>query len=117
MEEEIEDSTPMDLLFWLLRLRRRFRVSGASMLPLLRPGDEVLVNARAYRRRPPQLGDIVVARHPYQDGMHIIKRVTALQGDDQYLLEGDNPSESTDSRSFGAIPGDLILGRVTCRFP
>lgn len=30
-------------------------------------------------------------------------------------LEGDNRDNSTDSRSFGAVPQALIRGRVICR--
>lgn len=87
------------------------------MIPLLKPDDEVLVDPRAYRSRPPQPNDIVVARHPYKVGVHIIKRVVALQGDGRICLEGDNPLESTDSRSFGTVSAAYILGRVTSRFP
>jgi len=87
------------------------------MLPLLKPGDEVLVDTRAYRKTPPQPGDIVVALHPYQDGMFIIKRITVRLDDGRYRLEGDNSAESTDSRSFGAVSAARIMGRVTSRFP
>jgi len=107
----------LELLLWLLRLRKRFRVTGASMLPLLEPGQEVLIDQRAYRQRPPQPGDIVVAQHPYQPGLKIIKRVTAVSIDGRYFLQGDNPHESSDSRSFGAVSPQLILGQVTSRFP
>jgi hypothetical protein len=60
---------------WLLRRRRRFRVTGDSMLPLLQPGQEVLVDLAAYRQQPPQAGDIVVAYHPQQPQLPIVKRV------------------------------------------
>lgn len=115
--DEIQESSVLELLLWLLRLRKRFRVTGASMLPLLEPGQEVLIDRRAYRREPPQPGDIVVAQHPYQPDLKIIKRVTAVSTDGRYFLQGDNPQESSDSRSFGAVSPQLILGRVTSRFP
>ena len=86
------------------------------MSPLLQPGDEVLVDPRAYRRTLPQPGDIVVAQHPYTLNLRIVKRVISVTDDGRCQLEGDNGSESSDSRSFGTVPAVAILGRVTCRF-
>lgn len=86
------------------------------MSPLMEPGDEVLVDPRAYRRTPPCPGDIVVARHPYRTDLRLVKRVVSVQQNGYCLLEGDNRSESTDSRIFGPLPPECILGRVTSRF-
>lgn len=117
MSGELKSSHPGDLLLWLLRLRRRFRITGHSMSPRLKPGDEVLVNPRAYRRTPPTPGDIVIARHPYRRNVRLVKRVIAVLDDGRCLIEGDNPAESTDSRSFGSVALEQILGRVTSQFP
>ncbi len=106
-----------ELLDWVLRRRKRFRIAGYSMLPALRPGDEVLVNLTAYRRAIPRPGDIVLARHPHRRDVRVIKRIESVLDDDRFRLSGDNPSESTDSRSFGAVPGEQILGQVTSRLP
>ena len=86
------------------------------MFPLLKPGDEVLIDPNAYRRHSPQPGDIVISQHPYQASLRIVKRVKSVTADGRYHLEGDNPAESTDSRTFGAIASENILGRVICRF-
>lgn len=112
----LPDMPPREFLLWLLRLRRRFRVVGASMAPMLQAGDEVLVDPRAYRRSRPHPGDIVVAQHPYRSDCHIVKRVAAVLEDGRCVLEGDNSLESTDSHAFGPLAPELILGRVTCRF-
>ncbi|MBM3239678.1 nickel-type superoxide dismutase maturation protease [Candidatus Poribacteria bacterium] len=114
---ELKNSHLGELLLWLLRLRRRFRITGNSMTPLLKPGDEVLVNPRAYQRMPPKPGDIVVTRHPYRTDLRLVKRVATVLPDGRCLIEGDNPSESTDSRSFGPVAPKQILGQVTGRFP
>jgi nickel-type superoxide dismutase maturation protease len=116
MGDRLKDSSLRELLLWLLRLRRRFRVTGASMTPLLEAGDEVLIDPRAYRRRPPRPGDVVVAQHPYRRGLLLVKRVAKVGENGHCLLEGENQSESTDSRSFGSLPPDYILGQVTSRF-
>jgi nickel-type superoxide dismutase maturation protease len=113
----LPDSGWRELLLWLLRRRRRVRVTGESMLPALRPGDEVLIDPGAYRRVPVQPGDLVVARHPYRTDVQLVKRVGSVLDDGRCALEGDNPSESTDSRSFGAVAPERIVGRVTSRFP
>lgn len=86
------------------------------MAPLLEPGDEVLVDPRAYQRKPPCRGDIVVTRHPYRTDLRLIKRVVEVLESGYCVLEGDNPSESTDSRVFGPVPPERMLGRVTSQF-
>lgn len=109
----INQSNLYELILWLLRRRRRFRITGDSMRPLLEPGDEVLVDSGAV----PRPGDIVVARHPFIRNLRVIKRVEAVGEDGRYLLKGDNPIASDDSRAFGPVSGERILGRVTSRLP
>lgn len=118
-----------DLLLWLLRRRQRLRVVGRSMLPLLQPGEEVLVDPAAYVRSHrgakhnspecfrPQPGDIVVAHPPHNSELRIVKWVVFVEDDGRCYLKGLNPEESTDSRNFGLVSPTSILGRVVCRFP
>lgn len=105
-----------EFLRWLLRQRRRFRVVDRSMQPELCPGEEVLLDPSAYRDRPPLPGDIVVARHPHQADLLIVKRVAVVHPDSTCILLGDHQAVSEDSRNYGAVPLDLLLGRVCCRF-
>lgn len=116
MNLEIRSATPMDILLWLFRRRRRFRINGTSMQPVLKQGDQILIDPRTYQHRPPVIGDIVVARHPYQKDVQLVKRVTRVLSDERYQIEGDNASASTDSRNFGSISRENLLGRVTCHF-
>jgi signal peptidase I len=48
------------------------------MLPILRPGDRLLVDRRAYRDRPPAVGDIVVLVDPEMPRRWLVKRVVAV---------------------------------------
>ena len=102
-------------ILWLARARHRFFVRGNSMSPLLSDGDVVFVDTRAYATALPQVGEVVVAFHPYQRDLQIIKRVADVTDDRRVFLQSDNPSEGTDSHSFGAVPYDRLMGRVTAR--
>lgn len=83
------------------------------MLPTLKPGDEVLVDARAYRSAMPHVGDVVVAAHPYRPNFWLIKRISQVQSDGRCYLVGDNRAESTDSRAYGWFEQTDLLGKVT----
>ena len=116
MKKELLESSNWELLLWLLRKRKRFRVTGNSMLPLLQPGEEILVNLSAYKKSFPEVGDIVVANHPERPNFQIVKRVTLVKENGRCFLTGDNLVESTDSYSFGAVSFSDIVGKVTSRF-
>lgn len=85
------------------------------MQPLLSAGTEVLINPFAYRQ-PPAPGDLVVAIHPRQPELRLIKWVVYIEGQGCFL-KGLNAAASTDSRQFGLVPQGKILGQVVCRFP
>ncbi|MGV2828195.1 nickel-type superoxide dismutase maturation protease [Myxosarcina sp. GI1(2024)] len=114
--EQLPATGYRELLFWLLRRRKRFRVTGNSMQPLLQPGEEILLDRHAYQKSLPQVGDIVIATHPLRPELIIVKRVILVRADGNLFLQGDNPAESSDSRTFGAVNLKHILGKVTSRF-
>ena len=82
-------------------------VDGESMLPTLEPGDRLLV-----LRLAPRVGDVVAIDHA---GLVKVKRVTAIDGSLVTVL-GDNPSASTDSRTFGPVHRSTIIGRAVYRY-
>lgn len=91
---------------------RLYGVAGASMQPAIRPGQVIVVNRLAFRIRSPKRGDVVVAQHPAQPDLIVVKRLTGDNGDGRYILRGDNSDRSLDSRHYGAISPRQILGRV-----
>lgn len=88
----------------------KYKIVGQSMSPTFSEGKIVLVNKLAYLFKKPQKGEIVAARDP-RDGKVLIKRIHEIEAK-QYFLRGDNPTHSTDSRSFGMIGRKEIIGKV-----
>ena len=83
------------------------------MEPTLHDGDVVKVDLDAYATTSPQPGDVILARHPFIRDVRIVKRVARVVPEG-LVLQGDNPDplESTDSRSYGPLPVERVLGRV-----
>jgi len=84
------------------------------MYPMLQAGELVLVNPYIYNRAAPIPGDVVLAKHPYKPDLKIIKQVESVKSERCFLV-GANPNllETTDSRSFGTIAFQDIIGQVT----
>jgi SOS-response transcriptional repressor LexA len=81
------------------------------MMPTLKPGQLILVDFK----RPPRVGDVVVAVHPAIQG-EIVKRLNRIDGP-AFWLEGDGmdiktAESSTDSWVVGDFRRDQILGVV-----
>jgi hypothetical protein len=105
------------------------------MLPALAPGDWLLVDPTT--RRWPRRGAVVVVREPL-GGALAVKRVAARPGervgfaggylhlaeDEAWLVSDASPEvaaaagygEPIDSRRYGAVPLDCLVGRVWFRY-
>ena len=86
-------------------------VTGPSMVPTLYHGDLLVVQYGA-RIRP---GDVVVLRHPFQQDLLVVKRAVERREGGWWVL-GDNSYAGGDSTDYGAVPDELILGKVRFRF-
>lgn len=95
------------LLALATRFLRRVEVRGPSMWPAFEDGDRLLV-APARRLRE---GDVVVLVEPGGGGLRAVKRVAATSPGSVVVL-GDNPAASRDSRAYGPVPRQAVLGRV-----
>ncbi len=78
------------------------------MEPEIKYGDNVLVSNILYLFKNPTIGDIVAFS---QKDRVFIKRITGID-EKKYFLEGDNKNDSLDSKNFGYIPKQQILGKV-----
>lgn len=116
------------LLFGIVIIRifvfSAVRVSGISMLPTLQDEQIIFVNKMAYWKNAPQNGDIVIVREPI-DNIQVVKRIVGTPGtaitiedktfilkEDEYYIEGDNRDNSIDSRAYGPIRSERIIGKV-----
>jgi signal peptidase I len=75
------------LLVVRLVLLEPFRIPSESMSPTLVPGDQVLVDKRAYRGHAPRRGELAVFREP-RTGDILLKRIVAVAGDTVGLEDG-----------------------------
>ena len=86
-------------------------IAGPSMEPALRSGDWWLVRTVG-RIRP---GDVVLLRHPNRPDLLVVKRVLREEPDG-WWVEGDNAEWSDDSRGFGVVPRDRVIGCLLLRY-
>ena len=95
---------------------------GNSMEPSIPNGTVLIVNRMQYgfrlpgqsgyliRWSDPRQGDIVVFYTP--SGSMAVKRSYSVIGEGKFMAQGDNSLQSFDSRSYGPISTDSIIGRV-----
>jgi nickel-type superoxide dismutase maturation protease len=89
---------------------RVIKVTGASLSPEYREGDYVVVTTIPFFLNRVRVGDVVVFRHPEYG--ELIKRVEKITpGSREFFVVGTHPN-SVDSRVFGALPRETLLGRV-----
>lgn len=100
-----------EYLLWFLGLRKRFKVEGPSMLPLLKPGSTILMKP-VKSKKVLKEKMIVIAKHPFNPEKKLIKQIAEIRKDGRLSVIGLNPSNSLDSRSFGVIQPNLVLGVV-----
>lgn len=86
-------------------------IAGDSMVPAANPGDWWVVRQGA-RVRP---GDLVALWHPDRPDLLVVKRAVELRETGWWVL-GDNPARSDDSRTFGVVPADRIVGVLRFRY-
>ena len=111
MKKELPEADWKERILFFLGRRTGFLVEGNSMLPTLKDGDAVLISPQTRA----EIGDIILANHPFKKSVKILKRIKEITKSGEMFLTGDNADDSTDSRTFGAVPLKCLIGKVTCR--
>ena len=91
-------------------------VPSASMEPTLKPGQFILLDTWAYYDKTPSLDDVVVFEHGIKK-THLVKRINhwpkgELTQKGLWYVIGDNRNLSQDSRYFGGIAIEQVIGEV-----
>jgi signal peptidase I len=102
---------------------RIYSIPSGSMEPTLQVGDHIVVTA--YHSELPRRGDVVVFHSPVDPAELLVKRITGVAGDlvegrngqlivpaGCYFVLGDNRANSFDSRQWGVLSRNLIVGRA-----
>jgi hypothetical protein len=89
---------------------RMIKVSGNSLEPRYREGDFVLAARIPFLLKRLEPGDAVVLRHPYFGTL--IKLVDTIATDGRSLRVVGLHPESVDSREFGPVPLEWLVGKV-----
>jgi nickel-type superoxide dismutase maturation protease len=101
------------VLWVLARVVRRVTVEGRSMEPALLPGDRLVVVPGLSLHR----GDIVAVFDPRHRRRLLVKRITSVDPCQGLIsVEGDNLDQSTDSRVFGPVSRETVVGRAVYRY-
>ena len=99
------------------------KVSGSSMSPTFMPGDWLLIKEIKGKSHPLKVNSVYLINDPERPGIKLLKRVKEIEVDEvvgektqfTYWFEGDHPS-STDSRKWGWLKQDDVLGKVLIRY-
>jgi signal peptidase I len=98
---------------------------GESMSPAIKSGSVLVVSRLRYGLRLPgmrrylvrwalpQQGEVLIFYTPL--GELAVKRCGGLSGREDFIAEGDNSLQSYDSRSYGPVPVNNIIGKVMGR--
>jgi signal peptidase I len=83
------------------------------MRPTLEPGDRLLVDRGAYATTAPRVGEIVVLVDPEEPERWLVKRVDSVDaGARRVDVRGDAREVARDSRTFGPVGLEAIVGRA-----
>ena len=98
------------------------------MEPTFEGGDYLIVDELSYHIRKPEKNEVIIFRYPLDPSKYFIKRVEGLPGEkitindkeitleeNNYYVLGDNRTASSDSRIWGPVKEDLIVGRALVR--
>ena len=83
------------------------------MSPTFKEGDLVFYRKYLENKSNLKVGQVVIFRHPIQDRIQI-KRIKQIKENCIEVI-GDNSNYSNDSKSFGFVQNEKIVGIVTSK--
>jgi len=114
------------LIFFVIFNFRVSFISGNSMLPTLKNNSMIIVDQYLYKLFTIKKEDILIFRVENEE---VIKRIHGLPGEtietkerqltlkkDEIYVLGDNPKESIDSRMYGPLKINNIVGKIFLSF-
>ncbi len=96
----------------------RVVVAGNSMSPTFNQGDWLIVRNLSGPKHRLRIGKLYLVADPVRPGVALLKRLKQSRmehGVIRYWVEGDNPA-STDSKNWGWLESEQILGKVLIRY-
>lgn len=82
------------------------------------PGETIQIEGTSVIVRNDASPQGFILSESYIDDMSPSELITEVLGDDEYFVMGDNRNASSDSRAWGALPEENIVGRAFVRlFP
>ena len=118
--------------FNVAKLFKAVEVRGDSMSPNYNDGDWLLfrllpAKSKAKSKAQELVGKVVLIQRESEFGTDFlqVKRVTQVSNSSNsssdafktdFWVEGDNKEKSTDSRSWGALNSDEVIGKLILRY-
>lgn len=82
------------------------------------PGDTITIEDGIVKISNEENPDGFVLDEPYAETMPVAPKMIETLGDREYFVMGDNRDESSDSRAWGVLQEERIIGRALVRlFP
>ncbi len=94
-------------------MRKTAIVRGDSMLPTLKDSEIVFFKKYIKGKSLLKVGQIVIFYHPLKN-IKLIKRISYISKNSVGVF-GDNIEHSDDSRKFGLINNEKVIGIVTSK--
>jgi len=91
-----------------------YHIPSESMSPTLQTSDVVLIDTWTYKNHPPLTNDIIIVKRT-ATSMVLAKRLQKTRSHNEereLFIVGDNTNSSIDSRRFGWVSDDYLIGKV-----